>query len=127
MSRARALIVVALVVVFVIAGGVLIYANTHTGGQNLTFDLTVTGAKTMTVDSPTGVQPDGMQARQGDTITINIKSDQDGEVHLHDYDIAFDTKAGQTVSHTFKADKTCSCEIEWEETSQHLGTLTVSP
>jgi hypothetical protein len=126
-SRARALIVVALIVVFVLAGGVLIYANGHTGGQNVTFDLSVTGAKAMKVDSPSGVDPEELRAHQNDTITINIKSDQDGEVHLHEYDIAFDTRAGQTVSHTFKADKTCTCEIEWESTSTHLGTLTVSP
>jgi hypothetical protein len=126
-TRARALIVVALIVVFVVAGGVLIYVNGHQGGANVTFDLSVTGAKAMKVDSPSGVDPEKLQAHQNDTITINIKSDQDGEVHLHDYDIAFDTKAGQTVSHTFKADKTCTCEIEWESTSMHLGTLTVSP
>lgn len=127
MSRSRALVVVALVAVFVIAGGVLIYANSRSTGQNVTFNLTVTGAKSMTVDSPAGVQPDNMQAHQNDTITINIKSDQSGEVHLHVYDLPFDTVAGQTVSHTFKADKTCTCEIEWESTSTHLGTLTVSP
>jgi flagellar basal body-associated protein FliL len=126
-GRSRALIVVALIVVFVVAGGILIYINGHKGGQNLTFDLTVTGAKSMKVDTPAGTDPEKMQAQQNDTITINIKSDTDGEVHLHDYDIAFDTKAGQTVSHTFKADKTCTCEIEWESTSTHLGTLTVSP
>jgi len=126
-SRSRALIVVALVIVFVIVGGVLIYANGHKGGQNVTFNLSVTGAKTMAVDSPAGVQPEDLQAQQDDTVSINIKSDQDGEVHLHGYDIAFETKAGQTISHTFKADKTCRCEIEWESTSTHLGTLTVSP
>jgi len=126
-SRTRALIVVAVLVVFVAAGGVLIYANSNKGGQNVTFNLTVTGAKTMTVDAPAGVQPDGMQAHQNDTITITVKSDQDGEVHLHEYDIAFEVKAGQPTSHTFKADKTCTCELEWEETSAHLGTLTVSP
>jgi hypothetical protein len=126
-SRARVLIVVALIAVFVLAGGALIYVNGHKGGQNVTFDVSVTGAKVMKVDSPSGVDPEKLQAHQNDTITINIKSDQDGEVHLHDYDIAFDTKAGQTVSKTFKADKTCTCEIEWESTSTHLGTLTVSP
>lgn len=120
MSRTRALVVVALVIVFVIVGGVLIYANSHNGGSNLTFNLTVTGARTMTSDKP-------LQAHLNDNITINIKSDQDGEVHLHEYDIAFDTKAGQTVSRTFKADRTCSCDIEWESTSAPLGTLTVSP
>jgi hypothetical protein len=126
-NRTRALIVFALVVVFAVAGGVLIYANNHKGGQRLTFDLTVTGGKAMVVVQPAGVQPDGMQAHQGDTLTINVKSDQDGEVHLHEYDIDFDTKAGQTESHTFKADRTCRCDIEWESTRTHLGTLTVSP
>lgn len=119
MSRTRALISVALVVVFVIAGGVLIYANQHRGGQNLSFNLNVTGASKMS--------PSELQAHQGDHLTINITSDGDGEVHLHGYDIAFETRAGQTVTHSFTADKTCSCDIEWEETSTHLGTLTVSP
>ncbi len=119
MSRTRALIVAALLVVFVVAGGLLINANRHTGGQNLTFDVTVTKATSMT--------PDTLRAHQNDTITINVTSDTDGEVHLHEYDIAFDAKAGQTVSHTFKADKTCSCDIEWESTSHALGTLVVSP
>jgi hypothetical protein len=119
MSRTRLLVVAALVVLFVVAGGVLIYANTHTGSQHLTFNLTVTGGSKM--------QPDRIEAHQNDTITINVTSDQEGEVHLHEYDIAFETKPGETVSHTFKADKTCTCEIEWEETSTELGSLVVSP
>jgi len=118
-SRTRALIVAALLVVFIAVGGVLIYANTNKGGRNVTFNVTVTGAKTMS--------PSKLEANRNDTITLNIKSDQDGEVHLHDYDIAFEAKAGQVVSHTFKADKTCNCDIEWEATSQPLGTLVVSP
>jgi hypothetical protein len=48
-------------------------------------------------------------------------------VHLHGYDIAFNTIAGQTVSHTFKAVTTCDCIIEWESTSTSLGALLVSP
>jgi hypothetical protein len=118
-SRTRALVVVALLVVFIVAGGVLIYSNTHIAPKNLTFDVTVTGASKM--------KPDVLKAHQNDTITINVTSDQDGEVHLHDYDIHFETKAGQTVSHTFKADKTCTCDIEWESTSAPLGQLVVSP
>jgi hypothetical protein len=118
-SRTRALIVVAVVVVFVIVGGVLIYANTRRPPQNVTFNLTVTGANKMS--------PDKIEAHQNDTITINVTSDQEGDVHLHEYDIAFETKPGETVSHTFKADKTCTCEIEWEETSTELGSLVVSP
>lgn len=119
MSRTRALVVVALLVVFVVAGGVLIYANTRQGGQDVTFDVNVSGAKAMS--------PSDLHAHQNDTITIEVTSDQEGEVHLHVYDIAFDVKPGQATTHTFKADKTCTCEVEWEETSTHLGTLTVSP
>jgi hypothetical protein len=119
MSRSQILIVAVVLLVFVAAGGVLIYATGHKGGQNVTFDVTVTGAKTM--------KPSTLSAHQNDTVTINVTSDTDGEVHLHVYDIHFETKAGQMVSHTFKADKTCGCDIEWESTSAPLGTLTVSP
>ena len=97
----------------------LIHANTNKGGQNVTFTVTVTGAKSMT--------PATLRAHQNDTITITVTSDQEGELHLHQYDIAFEVKAGQPTTHTFKADKTCSCDIEWEATSRPLGTLVVSP
>ncbi|MHB8611680.1 MAG: cupredoxin domain-containing protein [Candidatus Dormibacteraceae bacterium] len=119
MSRARLAVVVAVLVVFAAVGAVIIRANQHPGGQDVTFNVIVTGAKNMT--------PSSLSAHQNDTITVNITSDTDGEVHLHVYDIAFDMKAGQTVSHTFKADKTCGCDIEWESTSKGLGSLTVSP
>jgi hypothetical protein len=118
-SRVRLAVVIGVLAVFVVLGGVIILAGQHHGGQNLTFNLTVTGAKMMS--------PTTLSAHQNDTITINMTSDTDGEVHLHVYDIKFDAKAGQTVSHTFKADKTCGCDIEWESTSTPLGSLTVSP
>jgi FtsP/CotA-like multicopper oxidase with cupredoxin domain len=85
----------------------------------VTIDVTVTGAKSMT--------PSDLTAHQGDTVTINVHSDTDGEVHLHGYDIHFDNTAGQVTSHTFKADKTGDFEIEWESTSTHLGHLVVTP
>ena len=105
--------------IFFVAGGVLIYVNGHKGRANLTFNVTVTGAAAMT--------PSTLNAHQNDNVTINVQSDTTGEVHLHEYDIAFDAVAGQVVSHTFKADKTCSCDIEWESTSHPLGTLVVNP
>lgn len=119
MSRARIAVVIGVLVVFAVVGGLIIRANQHQGSQNVTFSVAVAGAKTMS--------PSSLSAHVNDTITINIASDTDGEVHLHVYDISFDTKAGQTVSHTFKADKTCGCDIEWESTSTPLGSLTVSP
>jgi len=114
----RVPIVVGVVVVIIAIGGVLIYSNQNPGGKDVTFNVTVTGAKSMS--------PDTLTAHHNDNITINVSSDTDGEVHLHGYDIHFDTKAGQTVSHTFKAVNTGDFEIEWESTSTHLGHLVVS-
>ena len=118
MSRQRVPIVVAVVVVFVAVAGYLIYANHTPGGQSVTFNVTVTGAKSMT--------PSDLKAHLNDTITINVTSDTDGEVHLHGYDIHFETRAGQTTSHTFMADKSGEFEIEWEDTSTPLGSLVVT-
>src|ERR1700694_3641047 len=118
MSRNRIAVVIGVLVVFVIVGGILIYAK-RTGGQPVTINVTVTGAKTMS--------PSDLSAHQNDTVTINITSDTDGEVHLHGYDIIFATKKGQTVTQTFKADKSGNYPIEWESTSTELGQLKVSP
>jgi hypothetical protein len=118
-SRTRLFVAFGVVVIFFVAGGILIYNSTHKGGVPRTFDVTVTGASTMI--------PDTLTANQNDTVTINVHSDTTGEVHLHEYDIAFNAVAGQVVSHTFKADKTGQHEIEWESTSHHLGYLVVNP
>lgn len=120
MSRSRALVAAASVAVFVVVVGIVIYANGHQGGQARTFDVSVTGGAKM---SPSTLEP----AHVGDTITINVKSDRDGEMHLHGYDIAFELKSDETVSKTFKADRTCTCLIEWERTGAPLGNLVVSP
>jgi len=117
-NRYRIPIVVAVVVVIIAIGGVLIFATQNAGGKNITFNVTVTGGKTMS--------PSDLAAHHNDTITINITSDTDGEVHLHGYDTHFDTKSGQVVSRTFKAANTGDFEIEWESTSAHLGHLVVS-
>jgi FtsP/CotA-like multicopper oxidase with cupredoxin domain len=111
-------VLAAIVVVFVVGGGILIYANRSHGGANVTINVTVTGAKSMS--------PSELTAHQNDTVTINVTSDTDGEVHLHGYDIHFDCKAGQVTSHTFKAVNTGSFDIEWESTSAPLGTLVVT-
>jgi hypothetical protein len=120
MSRYRFVIVAAVLVVFVAVGAYLVFGNKAPYvPKNITFNLTVTKA--------TSMKPSELTVNRNDTVTINIASDTDGEVHLHGYDIPFDTKAGQVVSHTFKAINTGSFEMEWESTSTHLGDLTVNP
>jgi len=117
-NRYRIPIVVAAVVIFAVVGAVLIFANQSAGGKDVTFNVIVTGAKSMS--------PDTLTAHHNDKVTINITSATDGEVHLHGYDIHFETKAGQVVSQTFKAVNTGDFEIERESTSTHLGHLVVS-
>ncbi|HET6310697.1 MAG TPA: hypothetical protein VFH00_06795 [Candidatus Nitrosotalea sp.] len=118
MSRNRIAVVAGVLVLFVIVGGILIYAS-RSGGKPVTLNVTVIGGKTM--------NPPDLAAHQNDTVTVNVTSDTDGEVHLHGYDLIFNAKKGQTVSKTFKADKSGSYPIEWESTSTELGQLVVSP
>ena len=99
--------------------GYVIRASSSPGGQNVTINVTVTHADTM--------KPSELDAHQNDMVTINITSDTTGEVHLHGYDIPFNCVAGKVTSHTFKADKTGDFEIEWEDTSTHLGHFVVTP
>ena len=114
------LVIGVVVVVFLAVGAFLVFRmQGGGGGRPVTFDVTVTGAGSMS--------PGSLPAKQGDMITINVRSDRDGEVHLHGYDVVFDAKPGQVVSHTFRADKTGDFEIEWESTSTHLGELVVRP
>ena len=119
MSRYRFAIVAAVLVVFIAVGAYLLFANNSSGGKPVTINVTVTGGKTM--------NPSHLSAHYNDTLTINVSSDTDGEVHLHGYDIIFNVKKGQTVSKTFKADKSGTYPIEWENTSTELGRLIVNP
>ena len=118
MDRYRVPIVVAVVVVFVAAGAFLIFGNQSKGGAKVTIDVTVSKGSSMS--------PGTWTAHHDDVVTVNITSDMEGEVHLHGYDIPFETKAGQVVTKTFTADKTGDFPIEWESTSTPLGHLVVS-
>jgi hypothetical protein len=119
MSRLRIGIVAAVLVIFFAVGGYIIFTNKSAGPMDVTFDVTVTGG--------TSMKPSELPVHQNDTVTINITSDTDGEVHLHGYDIPFDNIKGTVTTHTFKAVNTGDFEMEWESTSTHLGDLKVSP
>ena len=118
-SRAAPIAIGAVLVLFLVVGGILIFRGQGGGGVPVTIDVTVANAATM--------RPDHLTAHQNDQVTINIRSDRAGEVHLHGYDIPFDAKPGEVVSHTFRASNTGDFEIEWESTSTHLGDLAVTP
>ena len=117
MSRARLAVVAAVVVVFVVAGAFLALRSTGGGGRPVSIDLRVAGT-TMTPADPS--------AHLGDSVTMTITADRDEEIHLHGYDLAFECRAGQPLTKTFRADKTGQFDIEVEGTSERLGAFTVS-
>ena len=116
-SRSRLAVIAGVVVVFLVAGGYLALRGSGGGGQTVTIDLKVTGS-TMTPENPT--------ARANDSVTLTITADRDEEIHLHGYDIAFECRAGQPLTKTFRADKTGAFDIEIEDPPTPLGKLTVN-
>jgi hypothetical protein len=58
---------------------------------------------------------------------MSVTTDKAEAIHLHGFALVFQGEPGKKVTKTFKADRTCDCEIEIEATSRHLGSLTVSP
>ena len=118
MQRNAIIVLAVLLVAFVAIGGFLISRQTGGGGQNRTLDFVVTG-NTM--------QPSSASAKQGDNITMSVTADKAEEIHLHGFDIIFQGQPGKKVTKTFKADRTCDCEIEIETSSTHLGSLAVTP
>ncbi len=119
MSR-RLLIIAAAVAVLVIGAGLVIYFTLGGGaGQNVSYNLTVTGDKM----TPTG----HLTAKQGDHVTITIAVDKKEEIHLHGYEKHFEAEPGKPVTQSFTADKTGTFPIEIEDTSKEVGELVVSP
>jgi hypothetical protein len=120
LSRTGTFVIAAVVVVIVVVGGVLVARNAAgPSGGTKTLSVTVTGDK---------MRPETLSANQNAQVTMHVTADKEEEIHLHGYDIKFEVPgAGQTITHSFKADKTGSFEIEIEDTSTHLGELNVRP
>ena len=113
----RVSMVGAVVVVFVLVGAALVFANQGPPPQRRDFQLRVVGSQ---------MTPDRMQASQGDTLTISIQADQTEDIHLHGYDKHFFAGPAPATL-TFPADLTGSFVLEIEATSTPLGTLQVQP
>ena len=114
----RKMLIAAMASLSLIAVGSLAVCGGGSTGKTDTFDVKVTGTTADKTD---------LQAQQGDTITLTFTTDKDEEIHLHGFDIAFECKAGEPLTKTFKADRTGQFEFEIEDSSTHLGNLTVKP
>jgi hypothetical protein len=116
-SAIRVSVVAAVLVVFAVAGGALLFADQGPAPQKRDFQLRVIG---------TTMAPDSLVANQGDTLTISIQADRTEDIHLHGYDMHF--FAGPApASLTFVANLTGSFVMEIEATSTPLATLQVKP
>jgi FtsP/CotA-like multicopper oxidase with cupredoxin domain len=120
MNRIGALLIAGAVVVVVVVGGILVLRSTGSSAA---------GPKTMSVRvAGSSMTPDKLSAKQNQQLTIHVTADKEEEIHLHGYDIHFEVGgAGQTVTHSFKADKTGNFNFEIEDSSTPLGDLTVTP
>ena len=120
MRPGPAAVIAAAVVVFLAVGGYLIFGRGGGGGgKPVTVDVSVTG---------TTMQPATISVHQDDLVTVNVTADKKEEIHFHGYDIIFSVeRAGDTVTHTFTADKTGNFDIEIEDTGTGIGSLMVQP
>jgi hypothetical protein len=120
MNRIGALVIAAVVVVILVIGGVLVLRNSgSSAAAPKTLSVKVTGGS---------MSPSNLAASQHQQITLHVTADKKEEIHLHGYDIHFEVgAAGETVTHSFKADNTGHFELEIEDTSTHLGWFDVTP
>jgi hypothetical protein len=71
--------------------------------------------------------PTVLNANQGDTVTIQITADVDGELHLHGYDKHIDFKKNLPDKLTLKTDIAGHFVYELEDTKTEIGALDVQP
>lgn len=85
---------------------------------------------TFTIEIQTGKPVEGaktFQVKQGDTVTFNVSSDTEGELHLHGYDLTKEMAPGKTVSVSLTANATGRFPFEIEDTAVEIGFLEVLP
>jgi plastocyanin len=65
--------------------------------------------------------------KQGDKVTLVVRSDVADEVHLHGYDLHRDVEAGGTATIAFTAKIAGRFEAELEDRKEQILSLTVEP
>lgn len=68
-----------------------------------------------------------LEAKKGDTVQFQVRSDAAHEIHLHGYDIAKDVTPDKPVRFKLKATETGIFEIEIEDTKTQIAELKVEP
>lgn len=71
--------------------------------------------------------PLSMSVRQGEQVSIRVRSDVNDELHLHGYELTAPLPAGEDVALTFIAAKAGRFEVELHHSHRELGALEVQP
>jgi len=112
-------------------------ATTTTSSSSTTTE-TVSGTTTTTtanIEVPRikvedGVKTEGLDTisvRVGETVRFEVESDVADEIHVHGYDISFETTPAEEVLVEFVADATGIFEVELERLEVHLVDIEVTP
>lgn len=72
-----------------------------------------------------GVQK--ISVKKGDTIRLKVTSDQDGEIHVHGFDLEQEAGPGKPASFNFKADIEGKFTVESHVGDVQIGEISVNP
>jgi hypothetical protein len=116
---ARSLVLIAVIVL--ILGGLffLLRPDTPEGApRDRTFDVSIEDGE---------MSPDAISVKEGDRLTLHVRSDEPMEFHMHGYDLEREVEPGKAAELHFEADLTGRFEIEDHESESELGVLQVRP
>ncbi len=108
-------------VIVCVLGGLFFLLRPDTraaGPQERVFDVSIEEGE---------MSPEEVSAREGDRVTLRIRSNEQLEIHVHGYDVEREVEPGQAAELYFEADLTGRFEIENHETEEELGELQVRP
>lgn len=113
--------VISLTTILLIVGYSLLIPR-QTATQPHSIDVTIIVKNNKRVSGPSSIT-----ARQGDKITINIKTDRPDEFHLHGYDDKLELTAAKKATLMFAANLSGQFDYELEQAGVNLGKLRVDP
>ena len=109
-------------------------AQTATTGQpttaSTTAAVTTTTAAQNLIRVEDGVKVEGpgtISVAQGEMVVFQVVADVADEVHVHGYDLLFETVPGEPIVVEFMADATGIFEVELEESHLDLVNIEVTP
>lgn len=113
---------------------------TSTTAQTATTEQPPTAPTTAAVTTTTAAQnlirveggvkvdgPDTISVAQGEMVVFQVVADVVDEVHVHGYDLLFETVPGKPIVVEFMADATGIFEVELEESHLDLVNIEVTP